>query len=114
MPGLFEHCLYYVFLNLVRRAKLSKNIFYTLYLIYLDSLRVVGSCPMNLQYYPLDRQLCTLEFESYGFSTADIAYVWAKGQGSVGISSGLELPEFQVVGTKSSQKVEVLSTGKTF
>ena len=68
---------------------------------------------MNLQYYPMDRQLCTLEFESYGFSTADISYVWAKGQGSVGMSSTVELPEFKIAVTKSLQRLEVLSTGKT-
>ena len=67
---------------------------------------------MNLQYYPMDRQLCTLEFESYGFSTADISYVWPKGQRSVG-TNGLELPEFKVVGIKIIQKLEFLSTGKT-
>ena len=81
---------------------------FKLYLIYLDRIKVVGSCPMNLQYYPMDRQLCTLEFESYGFSTADISYVW-KRYGR----NGLELPEFKVVGIKILQKLEFLSTGKT-
>jgi hypothetical protein len=47
-----------------------------------------------------------------GYSMADIIYIWARGPGSVGLSPGLELPQFKVVGHKQSTKLEVLSTGK--
>lgn len=30
-------------------------------------LTVTSSCPMNLQYFPMDRQLCTIEIESCKF-----------------------------------------------
>ncbi len=43
---------------------------------------------------------------------ADIKYIWARGPGSVGLSPGLEMPQFKVVGHKQSTKLEVLSTGK--
>lgn len=29
-----------------------------------DRLTVTASCPMDLQYFPMDRQLCTIEVES--------------------------------------------------
>ncbi|XP_054166199.1 gamma-aminobutyric acid receptor subunit beta-like [Oppia nitens] len=74
-------------------------------------LTVTASCPMDLQYFPMDRQLCTLEIESYGYSMADIIYVWGNGPGSVGKAPGLELPQFKVVGHKQSTKIENLSTG---
>ncbi|KAI1286411.1 Gamma-aminobutyric acid receptor subunit beta [Halotydeus destructor] len=74
-------------------------------------LTVTASCPMNLQYFPLDRQLCKIEIESYGYSMADIKYVWAKGLDSVSIDDKLELPQFKVVGHKQSEKVITLSTG---
>lgn len=43
---------------------------------------------------------------------ADIIYIWGRGQGSVGLAPGLELPQFKVVGHKILNKLEVLSTGK--
>ena len=42
---------------------------------------------------------------------ADIVYVWARGKGSVGMSKGLELPQFKVVGHRQEDKIEALSTG---
>ncbi|UXI18812.1 hypothetical protein NH340_JMT04755 [Sarcoptes scabiei] len=75
-------------------------------------LTVTSSCPMNLQYFPMDRQLCTIEIESYGYSTADIKYKWGiDGKGSVGISNLVELPQFKIKGFKEFSKTEVLSTG---
>lgn len=46
-----------------------------------------------------------------GYSMADIRYTWSKGKDSVGLSKGLELPQFKVVGHKQEQKEVVLSTG---
>ncbi|KAH7645589.1 gamma-aminobutyric acid receptor subunit beta-like isoform x2 [Dermatophagoides farinae] len=74
-------------------------------------LTVTASCPMNLQYFPMDSQLCTIEIESYGYSMADIVYIWSKGKESIGMSKGLELPQFKVVGYRQSMKIETLSTG---
>uniref|UniRef100_A0A0N5BIF6 Gamma-aminobutyric acid receptor subunit beta n=1 Tax=Strongyloides papillosus TaxID=174720 RepID=A0A0N5BIF6_STREA len=39
-------------------------------------LTVIANCPMNLHTFPLDVQNCSLEIESYGYSTADIIYRW--------------------------------------
>ncbi|OTF73570.1 gamma-aminobutyric acid receptor subunit beta-like protein [Euroglyphus maynei] len=42
---------------------------------------------------------------------ADIVYIWSKGKDSIGMSKGLELPQFKVVGYRQSMKIEALSTG---
>ena len=100
-------------------------------------LTVTSSCPMNLQYFPMDRQLCTIEVESCkyyyycyslsllllllllllfiiyidGYSMADIMYKWGE-KDPVGISDVVELPQFKIQGLRKLSKVETLSTGK--
>ena len=37
---------------------------FKLLLICLYRLTITANCPMNLQYFPLDRQLCYIEIES--------------------------------------------------
>lgn len=74
-------------------------------------LTVTASCPMNLQYFPMDRQLCTIEIESFGYTTKDIRYNWNKGEHSIGISPEVQLPQFRVVGHRQKDKEIPLSTG---
>ena len=46
-------------------------------------LTVKATCPMDLSYFPMDSQLCTLEIESYGYTMADLVYSWHDGLNSV-------------------------------
>ena len=46
-------------------------------------LTVKATCPMDLSYFPLDSQLCTLEIESYGYTMDDVIYQWNSGISSV-------------------------------
>ena len=66
---------------------------------------------MDLQYFPMDSQMCSIEIESYGYSMSDIKYRWGKGDKSVGLSDSLSLPQFRVVGHLQLEKVIPLSTG---
>ena len=34
------------------------------------------ACMMDLHYYPLDRQNCTVEIESYGYTISDVVMYW--------------------------------------
>lgn len=38
--------------------------------VFTCRLTITASCPMDLQYFPMDRQLCNIEIESckFGFS----------------------------------------------
>ncbi|XP_034938829.1 gamma-aminobutyric acid receptor subunit beta isoform X6 [Chelonus insularis] len=74
-------------------------------------LTITASCPMNLQYFPMDRQLCHIEIESFGYTMRDIRYKWNAGYQSVGISSEVELPQFRVLGHRQRQRTIHLSTG---
>ncbi|XP_043680291.1 gamma-aminobutyric acid receptor subunit beta isoform X3 [Vespula pensylvanica] len=73
-------------------------------------LTITASCPMNLQYFPMDRQLCHIEIESFGYTMRDIRYKWNAGLLSVGISNEVELPQFRVLGHRQRQTTIHLST----
>lgn len=74
-------------------------------------LTVTAGCPMDLQYFPMDRQVCSLEVESFGYTMNDIRYKWADGESSVGMSKDVELPQFKVLGHRRESKEVILSTG---
>jgi len=74
-------------------------------------LTVTCSCPMDLQYFPMDRQRCKIEIESYGYNTRDIDYRWEKGNESVSLDGKIELPQFKVLGFKMGQELQSLSSG---
>ncbi|GAB6033166.1 hypothetical protein CHUAL_012773 [Chamberlinius hualienensis] len=74
-------------------------------------LTVTATCPMNLQYFPMDRQLCTIEIESFGYTMRDIRYKWNAGENSIGISTEVQLPQFRVVGHRQKTKEIILTTG---
>ena len=73
---------------------------------------------MNLQYFPMDHQLCYLEIESFGFTMSDIRYEWheekilkSQGKTSVRISSNVSLPEFSLIGHTQKLFEAQFSTG---
>ncbi|KAJ9595330.1 hypothetical protein L9F63_027285, partial [Diploptera punctata] len=79
--------------------------------VYFSRLTITASCPMNLQYFPMDRQLCHIEIESFGYTMRDIRYKWHDGIKSVGISSEVQLPQFRVLGHRQRATEINLSTG---
>lgn len=66
---------------------------------------------MNLQYFPMDRQLCQIEIESFGYTMRDIRYKWNEGPNSVGVSNEVSLPQFKVLGHKQRSAEISLTTG---
>ena len=45
---------------------------------YSQRLTLWAKCPMNLQKFPLDSQVCPLVVGSFGYSAKDVVYEWAK------------------------------------
>ncbi|XP_059057571.1 gamma-aminobutyric acid receptor subunit beta-like [Achroia grisella] len=74
-------------------------------------LTITASCPMDLQYFPMDRQLCNIEIESFGYTMRDIRYKWNEGPNSVGVSSEVSLPQFKVLGHRQRAMEISLTTG---
>ncbi|XP_059079312.1 gamma-aminobutyric acid receptor subunit beta-like isoform X3 [Tigriopus californicus] len=74
-------------------------------------LTITASCPMDLQYFPMDRQLCYIEIESFGYTMSDIRYKWNDGLNSVQISADVSLPQFKVLGHRQKTIEASLSTG---
>ncbi|XP_075749544.1 glycine receptor alpha 1 isoform X6 [Rhipicephalus microplus] len=61
----------------------------------LFSIRIslVLSCPMNLKFYPLDKQICSIVMVSYGYTTEDLVFLWKEGD-PVQVTKNLHLPRF--------------------
>nr|CAC16086.1 GABAA receptor betaZ2 subunit [Danio rerio] len=74
-------------------------------------ITTTAACMMDLRRYPLDEQNCTLEIESYGYTTDDIEFYWRGGDGAVSGVERIELPQFSIVGYKLISKNVVFSTG---
>ncbi|KAL7853543.1 hypothetical protein AOLI_G00203870 [Acnodon oligacanthus] len=60
-------------------------------------ITTTAACMMDLRRYPLDEQNCTLEIESYGYTTDDIVFFWQGGKNAVTGVDKLELPQFSIV-----------------
>ncbi|XP_062306459.1 gamma-aminobutyric acid receptor subunit beta-3 isoform X3 [Osmerus eperlanus] len=74
-------------------------------------ITTTAACMMDLRRYPLDEQNCTLEIESYGYTTDDIEFYWKGGDSAVTGVTRIELPQFSIVDYKLVSKNVVFSTG---
>lgn len=69
------------------------------------------NCPMDLQLFPFDSQLCSLEMESFSTNMSDLYYGWNDGDKSVQISYDASLPQFKVMGHRQKLIEARLSIG---
>ncbi|XP_053152034.1 gamma-aminobutyric acid receptor subunit beta-2 isoform X2 [Hemicordylus capensis] len=74
-------------------------------------ITTTAACMMDLRRYPLDEQNCTLEIESYGYTTDDIEFYWRGGDNAVTGVRKIELPQFSIVDYELITKKVVFSTG---
>ncbi|XP_032080267.1 gamma-aminobutyric acid receptor subunit beta-1-like isoform X1 [Thamnophis elegans] len=74
-------------------------------------ITTTAACMMDLRRYPLDEQNCTLEIESYGYTTDDIEFYWNGGESAVSGVSKIELPQFSIIDYKMISKKVVFATG---
>lgn len=65
---------------------------------------------MDLHYYPLDTQNCTVEIESYGYTVSDVVMAWREPTPVIGVEQA-ELPQFTVVKYETTDRIEELATG---
>ncbi|XP_049690221.1 gamma-aminobutyric acid receptor subunit beta-3 isoform X3 [Accipiter gentilis] len=74
-------------------------------------ITTTAACMMDLRRYPLDEQNCTLEIESYGYTTDDIEFYWRGGDNAVTGVERIELPQFSIVEYRLVSKNVVFATG---
>ncbi|XP_063096709.1 gamma-aminobutyric acid receptor subunit beta-1 isoform X2 [Cavia porcellus] len=74
-------------------------------------ITTTAACMMDLRRYPLDEQNCTLEIESYGYTTDDIEFYWNGGEKAVTGVNKIELPQFSIVDYKMVSKKVEFTTG---
>ncbi|KAI5699986.1 hypothetical protein M8J76_006302 [Diaphorina citri] len=67
------------------------------------------ACMMDLHYYPLDNQNCTVEIESYGYTVLDVVMYW-KETPVRGVEEA-QLPQFTILGHETNDRKEKLATG---
>lgn len=68
------------------------------------------ACMMDLHYYPLDSQNCTVEIESYGYTVKDVLMSWRSPIPVVGVENA-ELPQFTILKYETTDRIEELATG---
>ncbi|XP_072942144.1 gamma-aminobutyric acid receptor subunit beta-like isoform X2 [Epargyreus clarus] len=66
------------------------------------------ACMMDLHYYPLDSQNCTVEIEN-GYTVSDVVMYW-KETPVRGVEEA-ELPQFTILGHETNDRKEKLATG---
>ncbi|KTF89187.1 hypothetical protein cypCar_00039951 [Cyprinus carpio] len=71
------------------------------------------ACNMDLTKYPMDKQTCTLQLESWGYNINDVMFYWARGNDSVSGLDTLKLAQFTVEDHYTSVSEAVYETGVT-
>ncbi|VDP15337.1 unnamed protein product [Onchocerca flexuosa] len=82
-------------------------------ILYSVRLSLVLSCPMSLEYYPLDRQTCLIDLASYAYTTDDIKYEW-KLKNPIQQKEGLRqsLPSFELQDVLTEYCTSKTNTGE--
>ncbi|KAI6226375.1 BMA-AVR-14, isoform b [Aphelenchoides fujianensis] len=82
-------------------------------ILYSVRLSLVLSCPMSLEYYPLDYQTCLIDLASYAYTTDDIKYEW-KAENPIQKKMGLEqsLPSFELQDVLTDYCTSKTNTGE--
>nr|KAF6492112.1 gamma-aminobutyric acid type A receptor subunit theta [Molossus molossus] len=74
-------------------------------------LTTIAACSMNLQKYPMDKQTCKLEVESYGYTVEDIMLYWEGDENAIQGTEKLHIPQFTLLGKIMTSKEEIFYTG---
>nr|XP_006811837.1 PREDICTED: glycine receptor subunit alpha-3-like [Saccoglossus kowalevskii] len=79
-------------------------------ILYSVRLLLTLTCMMSLQKFPMDRQQCAVQCESYGFTTKDLLFKWRDVE-PIQRDSNLQLPQFDIVGTRTLLCTKQYNTG---
>ncbi|VCX40258.1 unnamed protein product [Gulo gulo] len=74
-------------------------------------LTTTAACSLDLQKFPLDKQTCKLEVESYGYTVEDIVLYWEGDGNAIQGTEQLHIPQFSFLGKTMSSKEVFFFTG---
>ncbi|OBS76417.1 hypothetical protein A6R68_17132 [Neotoma lepida] len=66
-------------------------------------LTTTAACSLDLQKFPMDKQACKLEVESYGYTVEDIVLSW-EDENAIHITNELHIPQFTYLGRTITSK----------
>ncbi|CAD6184660.1 unnamed protein product [Caenorhabditis auriculariae] len=75
-------------------------------------IRVQSPCSMNLERFPIDRQICMLELESYSYNTANVRIDWMPH--AVTMLPDISLPDFHMDRIETKKHTEVYKAGEWY
>ncbi|CAB1343454.1 unnamed protein product [Coregonus sp. 'balchen'] len=78
-----------------------------------DSKKITTTvaCNMDLTKYPMDKQTCTLQLESWGYNINDVMFYWTRGNESVSGLDTLRLAQYTVEDHYTSASEAIYETG---
>ncbi|PAV74729.1 hypothetical protein WR25_15342 [Diploscapter pachys] len=80
-------------------------------LIYDRRLTLHLACSMQLARYPMDHQMCDIQFASYAYTTRDIEYMWDFPPITMAKNANGALPNFAIADLKNGSCTSVTNTG---
>uniref|UniRef100_A0A8C2JY15 Uncharacterized protein n=1 Tax=Cyprinus carpio TaxID=7962 RepID=A0A8C2JY15_CYPCA len=112
LAGCFAAC---ASLPFIKYQKLDENMSvfmkHNLSCVFLCRITTTVACNMDLTKYPMDKQTCTLQLESWGYNINDVMFYWARGNDSVSGLDTLKLAQFTVEDHYTSVSEAVYETG---
>ncbi|KFW66572.1 Gamma-aminobutyric acid receptor subunit pi, partial [Pygoscelis adeliae] len=79
--------------------------------LYALRITTTVACSMDLTKYPMDKQTCTLQLESWGYNINDVMFYWTRGNDSVRGLDTLRLAQYTVEDHFTSVSEAVYETG---
>uniref|UniRef100_A0A8C2I0G7 Gamma-aminobutyric acid receptor subunit pi n=1 Tax=Cyprinus carpio TaxID=7962 RepID=A0A8C2I0G7_CYPCA len=79
--------------------------------LYALRITTTVACSMDLTKYPMDRQTCTLQLESWGYNVKDVVFHWTRGNQSVSGLDHLQLAQYTLEDHYTSESEAVYETG---
>ncbi|XP_075257622.1 glycine receptor subunit alpha-2-like isoform X2 [Convolutriloba macropyga] len=73
---------------------------------------VISKCPMDLSFFPMDLQTCSLLIESYGYTVNDVVLLWQQGGKTLESSVYFEIAQFDLLNITTTELQLEFSTGK--
>uniref|UniRef100_A0A8C3Y6H2 Gamma-aminobutyric acid receptor subunit pi n=1 Tax=Catharus ustulatus TaxID=91951 RepID=A0A8C3Y6H2_CATUS len=80
--------------------------------LYAIRVTTTVACSMDLTKYPMDKQTCTLQLESWGYNINDVTFYWTRGNDSVRGLDTLQLAQYTVEDHFTSVTEAVYETGR--